>query len=344
MPIADSLLESYSGQLFKGHLLPVTCICVNWEGTLCVTGSKDCCLIACKIYLGDLQSGKKLKVLKGSRDQEYPGHSQDVLAVAISDDSKYLVSAGKDRLIIVWDGKTYEKLNVLKGHRDMITGLAFGKNTHTLFSGSFDRHVKVWNIEQMAYMDSLFGHTSSILSLDSYLGERAITSGLDCSVRVWKFAEESQLVFNGHTGSIECVRVINNTYFVTGSQDGSVALWRLNKKKPIYILPNAHGGSWITSLAVLRSSDLVASGSHDGFINLYKFGGERLQLKVRIEAPGYINGMEFTRSGEYLVAAVGRDYRIGRWNSSFKTPPGLFRVRLDLHFRSGELELLRWQD
>lgn len=84
--------------------------------------------------------------------------------------------------------------------------------------------------------------------------------------------------------------------------------------------------------------------SSDGFINIYKFGGEKLELKVRISAHGYINGIEFTRQGEYLVAAIGRDYKIGRWNSSFKTNPGLLRIHLNLPFRSGELDLIRFQD
>lgn len=46
----------------------------------------------------------------------------------------------------------------------------------------------------------------------------------------------------------------------------SISLWRVSKKKPLTSYPNAHGvgsseSNWITSLAVLRNTDLIASGT-----------------------------------------------------------------------------------
>lgn len=44
-----------------------------------------------------------------------------------------------------------------------------------------------------------FGHQDAITALDSLSRERCVTAGgRDRSVRVWKIAEESQLVFHGH--------------------------------------------------------------------------------------------------------------------------------------------------
>lgn len=44
-----------------------------------------------------------------------------------------------------------------------------------------------------------FGHQDAITGLDSLSRERCVTAGgRDRSVRVWKIAEESQLVFHGH--------------------------------------------------------------------------------------------------------------------------------------------------
>lgn len=48
----------------------------------------------------------------------------------------------------------------------------------------------------------------------------------------------------------------------------SLALWTLNKKRPLVVIPNAHNESgslanenWISSLATLQSTDLLASGT-----------------------------------------------------------------------------------
>lgn len=65
------------------------------------------------------------------------------------------------------------------------------------------------------------GHQDAITSIDAMGRERATTSGgRDTSIRIWKIAEESQLVFNGHSGSIDCVRMVNEDHFVSCGDDG----------------------------------------------------------------------------------------------------------------------------
>ena len=64
-------------------------------------------------------------------------------------------------------------------------------------------------------------HQDPIMSIDCLFQERPVTSGgADKSVRVWRVVEESQLVFGGQRASIDCVKLINEDHFVTGSQDG----------------------------------------------------------------------------------------------------------------------------
>lgn len=56
--------------------------------------------------------------------------------------------------------------------------------------------------------------------------ERAVTAGgRDTSLRVWKIVEESQLVFNGHRGSIDCVRLLDEQHFLSGGDDGYVEVF-----------------------------------------------------------------------------------------------------------------------
>jgi ribosomal RNA-processing protein 9 len=65
----------------------------------------------------------------------------------------------------------------------------------------------------------------------------------------------------------------------------SIALWSVSKRRPLFNLPHAHKSTsidplltpsslpedfWITSLASLRYTDLLASGSFNGNIHLWK--------------------------------------------------------------------------
>lgn len=79
--------------------------------------------------------------------------------------------------------------------------------------------------------------------------------------------EESQLIFNGHKGSIDMVKLVNEEHFLSCGDDGQLCLWGCLKKKPLCSVPNAHGFDalnnqpmWISSIAALINTDLVASG------------------------------------------------------------------------------------
>jgi len=49
------------------------------------------------------------------------GHTDQVLALALSSDGKYLASGGKDRKVGVWDAELGNWVKGFTGHRDTIS-------------------------------------------------------------------------------------------------------------------------------------------------------------------------------------------------------------------------------
>lgn len=312
-------------RVLRGHSLPVTCLVVTHDDKHIFSAGKDC-----NIIKWDVKSGKKIKVIPGGRkgtEDTHKGHTAHILCLAISSDGQYLVSGDMNNLIHLWDPKTCELLHTFRGHRDTVSGLAFRKGTHQLFSASHDRTVKIWNVDERAYVETLFGHQDCITGVDSLTRDRAVTSGgRDHSVRVWKVLEESQLVFHGHKGSIDCISLINEEHFISGADDNSLAVYGVLKKKPLVTVRNAHQGgedgaakdggeNWICSVAALTNTDLAASGSSDGCVRLWCCRGDfkALQPVAKIPITGFVNDLRFSTSGEFLVAAVGQEHRLGRW-------------------------------
>jgi len=313
-------------RVLRGHQLPVTCLVITPDDKCVFTASKDCSIIK-----WDVASGSKLKVIHGGRkgtEEKHTGHTAHILCMAISSDNQYLVSGDANKLdnkMHVWNPDTCEHIHTFTGHRDAVSGLVFRKNTHQLFSASHDRSVKLWNLDELAYVESLFGHQDGITSIDSLTRERAITAGGgDSSIRVWKIIEESQLVFHGHKGSIDCISLINEEHFVSGASDNTLALWGIHKKKPITTVVNAHSGtgdvqntdeSWISAVTALPNSDLIATGSKDGCIRLWCCSADFKSLRPigKVPAVGFVNGLRFSSNGDFLVAAIGQEHRLGRW-------------------------------
>lgn len=304
--------------ILKGHKLSVTCVTVSQDGQHIFSGAKDC-----TIMKWCAKTGKKLFTVPGAKknDDAKLGHGGHVLAISITSDGMYLASGCQLKVIFIWNPSTMQRLHIFQGHRGPVMGLAFRTGSHQLYSCSGDRSVKVWNLDEMAYVETLFGHQDAVTAIDSYTRERAVTAGSrDNTLRVWKIPEESQLVYQSHNCSVDCAKMINEQHFISGADDGSLSLWSALKKKPTCIHHQAHGSQdgaprWITAVASLRCTDLIASGSWNGEVKLWSSGDECKKLKevASIPVEGFVNALVFNSSGDVLVAAVGQEHRLGRW-------------------------------
>ncbi|XP_010537829.1 PREDICTED: U3 snoRNP-associated protein-like YAO [Tarenaya hassleriana] len=350
--IATRVQEPESADGFRvmvKHRQSVTAVALSDDDSRGFSASKDG-----SIFHWDVSSGKRERyrwpsdeILKshGVKDPVFPSkkHSRETTALAVSFDGRYLASGGLDRHIHLWDTRTLEHVQVFPGHRGPVSCLCFRQGTVELFSGSYDRTVKIWNAEDKSYISTLFGHQDEVLTIDCLRRERVLTVGRDRTMQLFKVPEESRLVFRAPASSLECCCFISNDEFLSGSDNGTIALWTMLRKKPVYIVKNAHpvtdgemangslenGGhvpdnyncssanSWVNSVSVCRGSDLAASGAGNGSVRLWAIESESKAIQPLHQLPlsGFVNSLAFARSGQFLIAGVGKEPRLGRWGS-----------------------------
>ncbi|PKY02150.1 WD40 repeat-like protein [Aspergillus campestris IBT 28561] len=253
------------------------------------------------------------------------GHTKSILSVAVSPSGKFVATGGKDGKLIIWDAATLTPTKTFTQHRDAVCGLAFARNISTmssgeqLFTGSFDRTIKTWSLSSAghAYLETLFGHQDHVVSVGAMALDQCVSvGGRDRTTRLWKVLEESQLIFRGGSNkdaykenNTDCVAPLPPSHFVTGSDNGSICLWSMYKKKPLYTVHLAHGldpippldelspevdpetaasnsrhlrqtPRWITALATVPGTDIVLSGSWDGFIRAWKVSEDKRTLQA----------------------------------------------------------------
>ena len=78
---------------------------------------------------------------------------------------------------------------------------------------------------------------------------------------------------------------------------------------------------------------IAAAGSCDGFIRLWKISSSYRQIEEvnRIPVKGFVNSIAFSADGSHLVAAVGKEHRLGRWWTLKEARNSVVAVRLNLN-------------
>lgn len=93
-------------------------------------------------------------------------------------------------------------------------------------------------------------------------------------------------------------------------------------------MKNAHSG-WISSVAACKNTDLIASGSNDGFVRLWAYGNHNLSEKAKIPVEGFINNLEISADGSKLIVAVGQEHKLGRWSVNKKAKNSVLVIKLE---------------
>ena len=148
-----------------------------------------------------------------------------------------------------------------------------------------------------------------------------------------------------------CLSTRLTVSFSSHLMNSSVAVWSANKKKPLCVVEEAHGRTttitasgeevhnpnWITTVSCCFNTDLVATGSHNGQIKLWKLnssskssgsGGVNLEEVASVAVDGFINGIEIAKSGRLMVAGVSQEHRFGRWRRISSARNGIAIVPL----------------
>lgn len=261
-------------------------------------------------------------------------------SIAVSPCGGYLVAGSRSGKIVVWSVKpgrtanttttqlnnfTYKQMAVLTQHRGPVLDLSFNRGSElTFYSASSDRTIKIWSLEsgEALYIDTLYGHQDSVPSLSTVGKDICVSVGSrDRTARLWKVAEETQLVFRGPEaagGSQEIITMIDEGAFATGTDLGAISLWNTRRKKPLCTQLQAHEGNKpITALATCPFTDLLVSGSGDGFLRLWRAAPSANELSPIRSLPltGFINAAAWNETANVLAVVRGREQRLGRWES-----------------------------
>ncbi len=122
-------------------------------------------------------------------------HREKIVALTISPSSEFIATGSSDWTIEVWkitdteplraDTDLGDPLWILKGHAGTVTTVAFSPNGKILVSGGADQRVRLWDLTTGQHLHTFSNHTSKISAVGFVRDDMLASGSSDGTVFIW---------------------------------------------------------------------------------------------------------------------------------------------------------------
>lgn len=213
----------------------------------------------------------------GTKVATFAGHSAEVLAASFSSDGSRLVTAGLDRLGIVWDAETGEQVSTLTGHLDEVYSADFSPDGKMVATTGADATVRLWEAKSGDELYTFTGHTDVVFQVSfSPEGNQLLSASRDGTARLWDIPTGTEAaLFVGSTEAVYSAEFSpDGSMVVAGGQDDVVRVWDVSAPGS----PRSFVGHIADVQTASFSPDqtLIVSASDDGTAKVWDAIGGRL--------------------------------------------------------------------
>ncbi|KAM7543119.1 hypothetical protein Aperf_G00000014301 [Anoplocephala perfoliata] len=200
------------------------------------------------------------------------GHESEVFCVKfVPTDGSYIVSAGFDRQIFIWE--TYgecDNVAVMPGHGGAIIDLALSTDGELLYSASSDKTIAIWDLNTCQRVKKIRGHQNIVNSVDiARRGPQMIVSGSDDgTVRLWDRRQKTEVQNFQNTYQVLSVTFNDTAEMIfSGGIDNIIKGWDL-RKLDVAMRLNGHTDT-VTGLALSPDGNFLLSNAMDNTLRVW---------------------------------------------------------------------------
>ncbi|MGA9772373.1 MAG: caspase family protein [Blastocatellia bacterium] len=192
------------------------------------------------------------------------GHSNIIVAVAVSADGRYVVTRSLDGTARLWETSTGNELRQFDSGILFFFSVAISADNKYVMVGSDVGTVQLWEAATGKVARMLEGHSSTVDSVAfSADSKYALTGSWDKTVRLWEVETGKEVQkFVGHLDRVESIAIsADGKYVAAGSKDKMARVWEVSTGKEVQKFVGH--SDWIRSVAFSPDDKYLVTGSHD---------------------------------------------------------------------------------
>ncbi len=259
---------------------------------------------------------QKSYYINGIREKkQLNGHTGPAFSLNFSNNDRALVSAGKDKKIILWDAVDGSERGILKRYISGFFSAVFNLDNTILASAGFDGSVTIWDIKNASLKQTLNRHTKDVFCVRYSPNGQLLASGSkDKTIIIWSTNPyEKQLLLEGHEGTvIDLAFSPDGKTLCSASLDKTIKFWNISNGTEVATL-QGHTGA-VNSIMFNSKGTILASGSKDSSIKLWDVETTK-ELNTLNAHDGTVYSVCFSPNDQTLTSG-GSDKKIRFWDLS----------------------------
>ncbi len=214
----------------------------------------------------------------GNEPRVFTGHTDSIYALAFSPVENKLVTAGYDKLLILWDAAAGKEIHTLKHHTGAVFAVAFSPDGKTLVSAAADQTVKLWSVETGQRILTLTEATKGLNAVAFHpRGHEFASVGVDKMIRIYEWngttAKLKRSAFAHDAPILSLAYSPDGATLFTGSEDRRIKAWDSATLQERHVYENL--SDWPQTLAVNRDGTQLAAGLSNGDLTLFEAGAAK---------------------------------------------------------------------
>lgn len=265
------------------------------------------------------------QLMGSGSEYAYQGAEAALSAVAVSPNGKWLVAAGEQGTVVLFDINSGELLQHLPGHKNSVKALVFHPEGKWLASAGYDQNIILWTLPSGAILNQWKTSEKVRALAISPNGQFLASAGTKKNITLWDVQTRQVLqTFQGHQEMISGLAFsADGKILASASNDGTARLWQVETGQILHTL-TGHTDH-VQRVTFSPDNKWLATSSKDTTIRLWdvKSGKTLRMLRGHKQT---VFGVRFIEKERYLVSASD-DHTLRLW----KTQSGVTMRVLQAH-------------